>query len=294
VKVRIGIGLGRSSSDLAGLDSLCAAIVDNGFDSLWLSEILTGAAMDPLIGLGVAAARFPTLKIGTTMLAPGRNAVRLAKSLATLDRLSEGRLLVTLVPGLTDPPERDAIGVEPKRRGEHMDELLPLLRQLLSGAAVSYDGPLGSFENVTVSPRPTQDPLEFWLGGMVKASLVRCGRLADGWLPSFCAVEEAIAGRAIIDDAAAEAGRSIDPEHFGVSLVYLSKKDEEGERALSARRGTRVRSAPIPVGLDALRENLGAFIDAGFSKFVLRPIISPQSWNDELTALKGGVGDLQT
>jgi probable F420-dependent oxidoreductase len=294
VKVRIGIGFGRGSSGLDGLDQLCDAIVTNGFDSLWLSEVLTGAAMDPLIGLGVAAARFPTLKIGTTMLAPGRNPVRLAKSLATLDRLSEGRLLVTLVPGLTEQPERDAIGVEVKRRGEHLDELLPLLRGLLSGEAVSYEGPLGRFSDVTISPTPVQEPLEFWLGGMARSSLIRCGRLADGWLPSFCAVEDAVAGRKVIDEAAEEAGRSIDPEHFGVSIAYLARDDAAGERALQARRNTRAGTAPIPVGLPALRTTLESFVDAGFSKFVLRPLVAPASWSEELADLAGAVGALQT
>jgi probable F420-dependent oxidoreductase len=294
VKVRIGIGLGRGSSSLEGLDQLCTAIVANHFDSLWLSEVLTGAAMDPLIGLGVAAARFPTLKIGTTMLAPGRNPVRLAKSLATLDRLSEGRLLVTLVPGLTEPPERDAIGVEVKRRGEHLDEVLPLLRRLMRGEVVSYDGPLGSFSEVTLSPTPMQAPLEFWLGGMAKSSLLRCGRLADGWLPSFCAVDEAVAGRQVIDEAAELADRKIDPEHFGVSIAYLTRRDEAGEAALRARRSARATSAPIPVGLAALRDTLEDFVDAGFSKFVLRPLVAPSSWSDELGELGSAVGGLQT
>lgn len=294
MKVRIGIGLGRGSSGLEVLDQLCEAIVTNGFDSLWLSEVLTGAAMDPLIGLGVAAARFPALKIGTTMLAPGRNPVRLAKSLATLDRLSEGRLLVTLVPGLTEQPERDAIGVEVKRRGEHLDELLPLLRRLLSGEAVSYEGPLGRFSDVTISPTPVQQPLEFWLGGMVKSSLIRCGRLADGWLPSFCAVEEAVAGREVIDEAAEAAGRRIDPEHFGVSVAYVARDDAAGEQALQSRRNTRAGSAAIPVGLPALRATLESFIEADFSKFVLRPLVAPSSWSEELSELADAVGALQT
>jgi probable F420-dependent oxidoreductase len=294
VKVRIGIGLGRGSTGLQVLDQICDAIVTNRFDSLWLSEVLTGAAMDPLIGLGVAAARHPTLKIGTTMLGPGRNPVRLAKSLATLDRLSEGRLLVTLVPGLAEEPERDAIGVEVKRRGEHLDEMLPLLRRLLSGEVVSYEGLLGRFSDVSISPTPVQEPLEFWLGGMARSSLVRCGRLADGWLPSFCAVEEAVAGREVIEEAADAAGRSIDPEHFGVSIAYLAHADAAGEKALAARRNARNASVPIPVGFPALHERLEGFIDAGFSKFVLRPLVAPGSWSDALTELAAAVGGLQT
>src|SRR4030095_13126108 len=93
-----------------------------GFDSLWLSEVLTGPVVDPLVGLAWAAAIGPQLKIGTTALLPGRNVLRLAKQLASLDRLSGGRLLVTLVPGLTYAPERGAIGGAAKQRGACLHE----------------------------------------------------------------------------------------------------------------------------------------------------------------------------
>ena len=116
-----------------------------GFDSLWLSEVLTGPVPDPLVGLAWAGASNPRLKLGTTALLPGRNVLRLAKQLATLDVLSRGRLLVTLVPGLTYPPEREAIGVEPKHRGAVIDEAMPLLRRLWAGETVSHEGLLGRF-----------------------------------------------------------------------------------------------------------------------------------------------------
>jgi alkanesulfonate monooxygenase SsuD/methylene tetrahydromethanopterin reductase-like flavin-dependent oxidoreductase (luciferase family) len=94
------------------------------------------------------------LKLGTTMLLPGHNVLRLAKQLATLDVLCQGRLLVILVPGLTYAPEREAIGVEPKRRGAFIDEALPLLRRLWAGETVSHEGTAGSLRDVTLWPLP--------------------------------------------------------------------------------------------------------------------------------------------
>src|SRR5499426_4847897 len=220
MKVRIGVGAAGASSNPDALAELVTGLDDLGFDSLWLSEVLTGPVVDPAVGLAWAAASNPRLKVGTTMLLPGRNVLRLAKQLASLDVLCRGRLLVTLVPGLTYPPERDAIGVEPKRRGAVIDEALPLLRRLWAGETVSHDGPAGRFTDVKLSPLPVQQPLEVWLGGTVPAALERCGRLSDGWLPSLCTPEEAAAGRAVIEDAAARAGRSISAEHFGVSIGY--------------------------------------------------------------------------
>src|SRR5947209_12239167 len=116
MKIRIGVGAAGAASTPEALAELVAAVEALGFDSLWLSEVLTGPVLDPMVGLAWAAASHPRLKLGTTMLLPGRNVLRLAKQLASLDVLCRGRLLVTMVPGLTYAPERDAIGVDPKDR----------------------------------------------------------------------------------------------------------------------------------------------------------------------------------
>src|SRR5437879_12701071 len=129
MKIRIGVGTAGGASTPDALAELVTGLDALGFDSLWLSEVLTGPVLDPMVGLAWAAASIPRLKIGTTALLPGRNVLRLAKQLASLDRLSGGRLLVTLVPGLTYPPARQAIGVAPRQRGAVIDDALPLLRR---------------------------------------------------------------------------------------------------------------------------------------------------------------------
>ena len=293
MKIRIGVGAAGASATPETLDDLVTSLDDLGFDSLWLSEVLTGPVIDPMIGLAWAAASNPRLKVGTTILAPGRNIVRFAKQLATLDVLSKGRLLITLVPGLTYPPERDAIGVEPKRRGAVIDETMPLLRRLWAGETVSHEGVAGTFRDVKLSPLPIQNPLEMWLGGNVPAALERCGRLSDGWLPSLCTPEEAAAGRVVIEESAAKAGRSISSEHFGMSIGYATAPiDPATARTMTARRPRSVELTPV--GWPAVRERLERFIDVGFSKFVLRPIVPPPSWRAELDAMSAAVGDLQT
>jgi probable F420-dependent oxidoreductase len=293
MKIRIGVGAGGASSTPAALAELVTGVDELGFDSLWLSEVLTGPVLDPVVGLSWAAAGNPRLKVGTTMLLPGRNVLRLAKQLASLDVLSQGRLLVTLVPGLTYAPERDAIGVDPKRRGAVIDEALPLLRRLWAGETVSHEGAVGSFRDVKISPLPVQQPLEIWLGGTAPAALERCGRLSDGWLPSLCTPEEAAAGRAVIEAAAARAARSISNEHFGMSIGYARAPLDPGTaRTLAARRPRALEL--MPVGLPALRQLIERFTAVGFSKFVVRPVVAPASWREELEALAGAVGDLQT
>jgi probable F420-dependent oxidoreductase len=286
MKVRIAIGLGGVESSADEFTDLVPNLSRLGFDSLWVSEVLTGQGPDPLIALATAAQLDSRLKLGTTLLLPGRNEVRLAKSLATVDVLSRGRLLLTFVPGLAYPPERDAIGWPVRERAAAIEVTLPRLRRWWAGEEV---------DGITVSPRPVQDPLEVWLGGLAPASLDRCGRLADGWLGGACTPTQAAGARAAINEAATAVGRSIDPEHFGVSIGYSHRALDEAQlAALSARaRGADPR-ALVPVGYDALRATLQEFIGVGMSKFVLRPPASERSWADELGDLADAVGDLQT
>jgi probable F420-dependent oxidoreductase len=275
-----------------------ARLVDDidelGFDSIWLPEVLTAPTLDPLAGLSFAAAHNRHLKLGTTMLLPGRNPVRLANELASLDVLSEGRLLVTFVPGLARQPEVGAVGVPTTDRGRRMDEMLPLLRRLWAGEAVSHHGMSADFDEVTIAPMPVQQPLEFWTGGMVPAALRRCGRYADGWLPSVCTPEEAATARVIIDESADEAGRTISPEHFGVSIAYSpGPLSTAAARAVASTRKGVDPERVIPVGIPGLRTMLEGFLDVGFSKFVVRPLGEPDSWRSELETLAAGVLDLQ-
>ncbi|MGH9083269.1 MAG: LLM class flavin-dependent oxidoreductase [Acidimicrobiales bacterium] len=295
MKVRIGIGTGAAGLGGGGLAQLAHDLVAAGFDSLWLPEILTAPGLDPLVGLAWAAAAEPALKIGTTMLLPGRNPVRLAGQIGALDALSGGRFLVTFVPGLPGGPEAEAVGIPVAERGAAMDEILPLLLRLWSGEAVSYDGPTGSFHDVTVTPCPVQDPFEVWLGGTARASLERCGRLADGWLPSLLTPADAVAGRRVLEEAAAAAGRTISSEHFGASIGYAREPlDDRQAAGLSRRARGRPLDDLVPVGLDALADLVARFVTVGFSKFVVRPLVAPDDWRAELDDLAGAVGHLQT
>jgi len=295
MKIRIGVGYTGGPTDAAGFGAAIDAIASLRFDSLWLSEVLTGAVPDPLAGLAFAAGRHPRLKLGTTMLLPGHHPLRLAKQLATVDALSAGRLLVTFVPGLARSPEREAVGVPPAERGRVMDETMPLLRRLWSGETVTYRSAAVAMEGVTLSPLPVQQPLELWLGGMAPAALERCGRLGDGWLPSLCTPPEVAAGREVIDRVAERSGRQIDPEHFGISLGYsFEPLDDRVSAAVAARsRGNPVGDV-VAVGDRALRELVHRFVEVGFSKFVVRPLAPPADWPAELERLAAAVGDLQT
>jgi probable F420-dependent oxidoreductase len=302
VKIRIGVGLGGAgAADAETFSQSLQEMERCGFDSLWLSEVLSTPVLGTLAGLAYAAGfsgasgASGKLKLGTTLLATGRNPVRLAKELATIDRLSNGRLLLVFVPGLSDGVESQAIGVPVRERGAVIEEVLPLVRRLWTEQDVSHTGPRFSYENLTVSPRPVQNPLEVWLGGTAKSALRRAGELSDGWLPSLCTPEEASAGRKTIQAYAAQAGRTVDPEHFGISLTYARDGISDAQQLrIQRRRPDLDPAAVIPVGYPALRDLLRRYIDVGFSKFVIRAAELPTSMCEELRELADAVLSLQT
>lgn len=293
MKVKIGYGLGTQT--MGGGPEAFARLVDElerlRFDSLWLSERVTGAAPDPLMGLAFAAGRTTRLKLGTSVLVlPGRNPALLAKELASLDVLSGGRLLPAFGLGVANAEEQQAFGVAREERAALFDESIGVIRRFWSGEPVDHEGTRFRYEGLRIQPRPTQSPPDIWMGGIAPSELRRVGRLADGWLPSFITPEEASAGRARIEEVAAEAGRHIDDEHFGALVPYVHNEIPDRFVAAIAARRPGVDAADIvPVGMVAIQRLLERFIGAGFSKFVLIPISEPREWTAELEEISGHV-----
>ena len=296
MKIRVGYGLGTQQGLLAdAFVALVDALEQLGFDSLWLSERVTGPAVDPIVGMSFAAGRTTRLKFGTSVLVvPGRNPVILAKALASLDVLSGGRLLPAFGLGVADGAEQQAFGVARHERAAWFDEAVPLIRRLWTEDSVDHDGPRFHLAGVTVRPRPIQSPPDVWLGGRAQSELRRIGRLGDGWLPSFCTPSEAANGRLVIAAAAEDAQRTIDPEHFGALVPYARVALPDRFLAgMSARRPDVDPLEIVPVGVDAVRRTLEGFVEQGFSKFVLVPVEPPESWAAELEALAATVLPLQ-
>jgi len=301
MKIRIGYGLGTRTVTNDG--EQFGAFVDDlerlEFDSLWLSERISGDAPDPLIALSYAAARTKKLKLGMSVLVlPGRNPVLLAEELATLDRLSGGRLLPAFGLGVADPHEQQAFGVARGDRAKIFDEALPLLRRFWAEEAVDHDGTWFHYEGVRVRPRPVQAPLDLWLGGIAPSELRRVGRLGDGWLPSFCTPDDVAAGSAEIRRVAAEHGREIDPEHFGALVAYGHGELPDLVVEILAKRRPDLDDPRqlVPTDLAALKDRLEQMVEVGASKFVVVPLVEPDgaAWRDELEEVAAALKPLET
>ncbi len=308
MKVRIGFGLGLSRSRDAGAGggrgpgddaAQFGLMVDEldrlGFDSLWLPERITSDRIDPIVGLAIAAGRSSRLKLGTSVqVLSGRNPVLLAKEWATLDRLSGGRTLPAFGLGVVDTTEQQVFGIDRSDRASWFDEALPLMRRLWTEDGVTHHGQHFHLDDVTIGPKPVQQPPDVWLGGRAPSELRRVGRLGDGWLPSFATPQLCEDGRLSVEAEAERSGRRIDPEHYGLLLGYAHEAvDNPLVSGLVQRYGIDPAEV-IPIGFAEVRRFLGRFIDVGFSKFVLVPFDEPADWTVELEEAAAAVLDLQS
>lgn len=299
MKVRVGFGLGTRTRLN---DESYAVVVDElerlGFDSLWVSERIGGEAPDPVVAMAFGAARTTRLKFGTGVLVlPGRNPIVLAKELATLSTMSGGRLLPAFGLGVADPHEQQAFGVRREQRARLFDEALGVMRACWTGEPVTHHGEHFHYDGVRVLPVPGK--LDVWLGGYARSELRRVGRLGDGWLPSFITPDDAARGRETIEKVAAEHGRSIDDDHFGVLIPYSFDGVPDQLVTVLARRRPDLDDPTelVPAGWDELRELIARFVDVGTTKFVVLPVSEPSgdgNWTSHLRSAADALLPLET
>ena len=291
MKIRIGFGLGTRSkvSDPETLGGLGQGLERLGFDSLWFSERVSGTGLDPIVAMSWIAARTEKLKFGpSVMVLPGRNPVLVAKSIASLDRISDGRVLPAFGLGAVNLGEHQAFGVERKDRSPWFNEALPLIRRLWEEDSVSHSGPRFQLQDVRVKPKPIQEPLDIWLGGIAPSELMRVGQLGDGWLPSFCTANDIAEAIPQIDEHSKNSGRkNIDREHFGALIVYSvdGSMPDQVINAVQSRRPEVNAEDIIVQSREKLSSRIQEFIEAGASKFVLMPYVEPEDWNHEINCL---------
>ena len=275
MKIRFGVGLGADT----GAEQL-PAVVDHleaaGVDSLWFSELVYSRAVDPFIGMAHALARTTNLKVGTSVaVLPGRHPVLVAKQLASLAGLAPRRVLPVFGLRSAIPAERELFVVPDGQRAAIFDESLSMLRSVLAQDDIPYEGDYFALSSEGVAAvaamRPAK-PLDIWLGGSVPTAFRRIGQLGDGWLGSFVTPDEARHGREQIQQAAADAGREIEPDHFGINLAVA---DGELPRhlpaAVTSRRPDLNPADLIAADWPQLHRRLDAYLAAGLTKFVIRP-----------------------
>lgn len=258
-----------------------------GYESLWVwDHILLGVEphfpiLESLTLLSAVAARTERIKLGTGVLVlPLRNPVVLAKQIASIDQISNGRLILGAAAGWYKR-EFDAVGIPFNKRGKLMDQNLEILSRLLEEDMVvgTYDP--HELKNSVMFPKSVQRPrVEIQIGGYVDAALKRAGTKGDGWL-TYCYTPDSFARSwAKVRQFAEEAGR--DPDTLTASaqlpIVIGERSQVEGpmnewlntEWDFAGWSESTPKSAIIgPV--DEVVDQLRAHIDAGVHRIIFMP-----------------------
>ena len=214
--------LARGASS-AGVEAAADVAERVGWRDVWVPDHVLvdrasaaqyGHVLDPIVTLAHVAARHPALGVGTSVLiVPMRNAVVLAKELATLDLLTGGRLSVGVGVGWIEGEFRNlGAGERFRRRGAYLEEAIRLWRHLWSGSQEPVQGRFHPLDDFAFGPMPAQGAaLPIWIGGRVPAAVMRAGRLGDGYMASQTSPDELVERRRWLESAAAAARRATPP-----------------------------------------------------------------------------------
>lgn len=252
------------------------------FHSFWANDRITCDNLDPLTVVTAVAAVTQKIKIGTSiLLAPLWAPALLGKKLASIDVLSEGRLIIGVGIG-GSKSEFDAVEVPFKGRGARVSEQIQLMKRLWQERNVNHQGKFFHITNLTMGPKPIQLPHPpIWLGGSADAALKRVGRMADGYicgtlsLGDFPAVWEKICSYAV------EFGRDQGKiEKAGITYIAI---DENKRRAVAAGEAYLERyygkvtmdvEANMVLGsASACADRLVSIFKKGFDTLILRLMI---------------------
>ena len=279
----ISVGLGLADfpfSDARAFWRWVELCESGGVDSLWQTDRLVSRQpiLECMSVMAALAGATKRIKFGMNVATVGlRDPLLLAKQCATIDVLSQGRLLPMFGIGNIRAPDWQATGRDTKGRGGRTNEGLELIARLWVEDSVDFDGEFYRYRGASISPKPVQKDLPLWLGGSSQAAIRRTARFGTGWQAGFETPEEAGPVIEAIKTALVEEGRRIEPDHYGAGFAYRygTWDDEPVSRtatAYQARSGRDPRRAIVAGNTDAIMRRIAEYTAAGVSKFILRPI----------------------
>lgn len=222
------------------------------WDSIWVGDsIFAKPRVDALVMLSALAVQTKRVKIGPACFAstPLRPALLLAYQWCSLDLLSGGRTIFIACQGrnvhgggkFTD--EYAALHIDPTTRSQRLEEAVDILKQLSSKEDVSYEGIYNQFRNVTIQPRPVQQPIPIWIVSdfnlgkpkLMERAMRRVARFGDGWMTAVGTPETVAAGLQALQQYAQEEGRVL-PANFEVGMTYNIHVNEDKNAAFEESR----------------------------------------------------------
>jgi probable F420-dependent oxidoreductase len=251
-----------------------------GVDSLWQTDRVVSRQpiLECMTAIAAMAGRTRRLKFGVNVISVAlRDPVLVAKQCATIDVLSEGRLLPAFGIGSPLAPEWKALNLDTRTRGRMTDEGLEIIARLWREDSVDFKGRHFHLTGASIAPKPVQADLPLWIGGASDAAIRRTARVGTGWQAGGETPDEAGRVVAAIKAAAVEAGRHIDDDHYGAAFPFRFGVGDDRVVTTAmdayAKRTGRNAAGYFAVGdAHTILDRIAAYIDAGMSKFILRPV----------------------
>jgi probable F420-dependent oxidoreductase len=215
---------------------------------------------EPLVMFGYLAAVTTTLELVTgVIILPQRQTALVAKQAAEVDLLSNGRLRLGVGLGW-NAVEYEALGEDFTNRGKRSEEQIEVMRRLWTEQTVTVEGRYHRVTGAGLAPLPVQRPIPVWVGAFAKAGLERAGRIGDGWFPMMSPGKKLDAARAVVEQAAVDAGR--DPATLGMEgkVDFSAGRDAvaAGLNLWSEAGATHVSVNTMGAGLDGVDAHLAA------------------------------------
>lgn len=298
VKVGVGFGLFRLGLPSATTIVQVAQKAEEwGLDSFWLSDHLLAPSpeLDVVATLALLASHTTRIKLGPSVfLLNLRHPLVAAKSFATLDYLSHGRMVMAVGTG-ANLADYAACGIPTEGRGRRLDEGIIILRKVWTEPGASFHGKFFDFENATIEPRPEprahndSGTIDIWVGGRSDAALKRTARFADGYFASFQTPHEFSSSMATVRAYAEQLGRANARIESG--LILLCRLAATRERAIedmrpvvtAMGRGSDMFVQRTLYGSPAdIIERLQEYVALGLDKFVLWPVAEPAAWAQQI------------
>jgi probable F420-dependent oxidoreductase len=224
-----GLEFGVSLRLLQGAKQEARQAEELGYDYLLTGEhvMFHAPTANNMVSLGAAAGATERIKLMSgIVLVPLYPAALLAKQVAVLDVVSDGRFSLGVGVGGEFPKEFEAVGVPVKERGARTDEALQVIDLLLTGKDVHFDGRFTKLDGVTIGPRGVQKPrVPFWVAGRKDVAMRRAARYAEGWLPYMYTPEMLAESMEKIEGFTAEAGRPAGTVQGGLFIFTCVHKD---------------------------------------------------------------------
>jgi probable F420-dependent oxidoreductase len=296
---RFGIGipqvLPERDADVAALHRFLRRAEHLGFDSAWLMDqpIGTARVLEPTAVIANAAAVTTRIRLGTAvLLLPLRIPLDLAKSLATIDQLSAGRLNVGVALGAWQD-RYPSFGFTAERRVRRFEEAVELLTRLWTEPSVTAHGEFWQLDGVSMEPKPRQQPHPpLWFGGTAPPAMKRVARLADAWMGAGSSTTaDFTAAHSVLVEALEAEGR--DPSRFPVGKRVYVAVDADRDRALSRLRewfgifyGRPELAERVAVwgSADQVVEGLAEVVRGGAELLMLNPVFDQEMQTETLAA----------